>query len=118
LQLPARYKKRYRLYHKRASIIRLRPLYRNHIWAIDFAHDKLSNGKASKMLTIMEEYPRQALAVHVGIKLGSAEVLEALFPLILRYGKPEYIRSDNGPEFISATFQTWLKRVEIQPIHI
>ena len=99
-------------------MIRLRPKYPNHIWAIDFVHDKLSNGRPYKMLTVMDEYTRQALTVHVGTKLGSAEVLEALYPLIIKHGKPEYIRSDNGPEFVSATFQTWLKRVGIEPIHI
>ena len=113
LQLPARHKKRKRLYYKDASVIRLRPKYPNHIWAIDFVHDKLSNGRPYKMLTVMDKYTRQALTVHVGTKLGSAEVLEALYPLIIKHGKPEYIRSDNGPEFVSATFQTWLKRVAL-----
>jgi len=75
LQLPARHKKRKRLYHKDASVIRLRPKYPNHIWAIDFVHDKLSNGRPYKILTVMDEYTRQALTVHVGTKLGSAEVL-------------------------------------------
>lgn len=118
LQLPARHKKRKRLYHKDASVIRLRPKYPNHIWAIDFVHDKLSNGRPYKMLTVVDEYTRQALVVHVGTKLGSAEVLEALYPPILQHGKPEFIRSDNGPEFVSETFQIWLKRVGIEPIHI
>ena len=70
------------------------------------------------MLTVMDEDTRQALAVHVGTKLGSAEALEALYPLISQHGKPEHIRSDNGPEFVSEVFQTWLKRVGIAPIHI
>jgi putative transposase len=103
---------------KDASVIRLRPKYPNYIWAIDFVHDKLSNGRPYKMLTVMDDYTRQALTVHVGAKLGSAEVLEALYPLIIKHGKPEHIRSDNGPEFVSKTFQIWLKRVGIEPIHI
>lgn len=118
LQMPARHKKRKRLYHKDSSVIRLRPLYRNHIWSIDFVHDRLSNGRPYKMLTVMEEYTRYALAVYVATKLGAAEVLEALFPIILQHGKPEYIRSDNGPEFVSDIYQSWLKRVDIKPIHI
>ncbi len=118
LQLPARHKERKRLYHQDASVIRLRPKYPNHIWAIDFVHDKLSNGRSYKMLTVMDEFTRQALTVHVGTKLGSADVLEALYPLIIKYGKPAFIRSDNGPEFVSKLFQTWLKRVGIEPIHI
>ena len=70
------------------------------------------------MLTAMDEYTRKALSVHVGNKLGSAEVLEALYPLIIQHGKPEFIRSDNGPEFVSDLFQSWLKRVGVEPIHI
>jgi len=118
LQLPKRHKKRKRLYHKDSSIIRLRPLYPNHIWSIDFVHDKLSNGRPYKMLTVLDEYTRQALCVAVNIKIGSAEVLEALYSLILEHGKPEYIRSDNGPEFIAAALQEWLLKVGISPIQI
>jgi transposase InsO family protein len=118
LQLPKRHKKHKRLYHKDSSIIRLRPLYPNHIWSIDFVHDKLSNGRSYKMLTVLDEYTRQALCVHVKAKMGSADVLEALYPLIIEHGKPEYIRSDNGPEFIAAALQEWLIRVGIKPIQI
>ena len=63
LQLPQRHKKRRRLYHKDSSIIRLRPTHPNHVWAIDFVHDKLSNGRSYKMLTVLDEFTRQALAV-------------------------------------------------------
>lgn len=51
-------------------------------------------------------------------KVGSADVLEALYPLLLQRGKPTYIRSDNGPEFASETFQDWLRRVGVGPIRI
>ena len=97
LQLPKRHKKRKRLYHKDSSIIRLRPQYPNHIWSIDFVHDKLSNGRSYKMLTVLDEYTREALCVAVNTRMGSAEVLEAIYSLILKHGKPDYIRSDNGP---------------------
>ena len=118
LQLPHRHKRHKRLYHHDASIIRLRPLYPNHVWSIDFVHDKLSNGRSYKMLTVLDEYTREALSVNVATRMGSSEVLEALYPLLLRRGKPEYLRSDNGPEFSSAPFKDWLLRVRITPIHI
>ena len=70
------------------------------------------------MLTVLDEYTRQALCVAVNQKMGSAEVLEALYPLIIETGKPEYIRSDNGPEFVAAALQEWLIRVGIKPIQI
>lgn len=118
LQLPKRHKKRRRLYHKDSSVIRLRPQYQNHIWSVDFVHDKLSSGRPYKMLTVLDEYTRQALCVEVRPKMGSADVLEALYPLLLKHGKPEYIRSDNGSEFIAAALQLWLRKVGIKPIQI
>lgn len=100
LQLPDRHQKRKRLYHKESSIIRFRPQYQNHIWSIDFVHDRLSNGRPYKMLTVLDEYTREALCVTVRSSMGAQEVLDTLYLLLLKRGKPEYIRSDNGPEFI------------------
>ena len=54
------------------------------------------------MLIVLDEFTRQALCVAVNTRMGSAEVLEELYPLILKHGKPEYLRSDYGPEFIAA----------------
>jgi transposase InsO family protein len=118
LQLPHRHKRRRRLYHHDASVIRLRPLYPNHVWSIDFVDDKLSNGRPYKMLTVLDEYTREALSVKVATRMGSEEVLEALYPLLLQRGKPEYLRSDNGPEFSSAPFKDWLGQVGITSIQI
>ncbi len=70
LQLPKSHKKSKPLYHKNNSVIRLRPKYQNHIWSIDFVHDKFSKGRAYKMLTVMEEYSQQALLLSVAEKMG------------------------------------------------
>ena len=118
LQLPHRHRKRRRLYHKDSSIIRLRPTHANHIWAIDFVHDKLSNGGTYKMLTVLDEYTREALCVAARSKMNADDVLDVLHRLLMKHGKPEFIRSDNGPEFIAQHLQKWLKRVGIQPMQI
>ena len=78
LQQPQRHKKRKRLYHNDSSIIRLRPTHPNHVWSVDFVHDKLSNGRRYKMLTVLDEYTRQALAVEVGTRITAGDVLEIL----------------------------------------
>jgi len=70
------------------------------------------------MLSVLDEYSREALCVAVKPRMGNAEALEALYPLFLKHGRPELIRSDNGPEFIAENFQTWLTRVGIKPIRI
>ncbi|MEO0637919.1 MAG: DDE-type integrase/transposase/recombinase [Pseudomonadota bacterium] len=81
----------------------------------DFLHDKLSNGRTYKMLTVLDEYTRQALTVTVRIKMGANDVLEVLYPLLLRHGTPEFIRSDDGPESAAEAMQDWLRRVGISP---
>ena len=118
LQLPHRHKKRRRLYHKGSSVIRMRPTHPNHVWAIDFVHDKLSNGQSYKMLTVLDEYTREALRVAVRPKMEANDVLDVLRRLLMKHGKPEYIRSDNSPEFVAVQLQDWLKRVGIQPMQI
>ena len=118
LKLPERHKKPRRLYHKDSSVIRLRPTHANHVWAIDFVHDKLSNGRSYKMLTVLDEYTRQALCVEVKDKMNSDDVLEVMHRLLLKYGKPEFIRSDNGGEFVAEHLQEWLRKVGVTPIQI
>ena len=70
------------------------------------------------MLTVRAEHTREALCVHVRARMGSADVLEALYPLLLKHGKPDHIRSDNGPEFIAAGLQDSLSKVGIKPLRI
>lgn len=67
---------------------------------------------------MLDEYTREALSVTAAPKMGSTDVLEALYPLLLKRGRPDYIRSDNGPEFIAEALQTWLRRIGIKPIQI
>ena len=81
-------------------------------------HDKLSNGRSYKMLTALDENTRVALCVAVQSKITANDVLNALYQVLMKHGKPEFIRSDNGPEFVALHFQDWLKRVGIQPLLI
>ena len=96
----------------------MRPTHSNHIWAIDCVHDKLSNGRSYKMLTVLNEYPREALRVVVRPKMTANGVLDALHPLLMKHSKPEFIRSDNWPKFIATHLQDWLKRAGIQTLQI
>ena len=117
-QLPQHRKKRKRWCHKESSITRLRPQHSIYIWLIHFVHDKLTNGRRYKMLTVIDEYTREALCVAVKQGMNANDVLDVLFDLILKRGKPRLIRSVNSPEFIAENLQTWLKKVGIVPIQI
>ncbi|WP_299552898.1 integrase core domain-containing protein [uncultured Tateyamaria sp.] len=96
----------------------MRPTHPNHVWAINFVHDKLGNGRSYKLLTVLDEYTREALCVMVRLKMNASDVLDVMHRLLMKHGKPEFIRSDNGPEFIAPQPQDWLRRVDIQPMQI
>ena len=82
-----------------SSCIRLRPAYGNHVWAYDFVFDRTRDGRPLKLLTVVDEFTRQCLAIDVARKQSSRDVLRILAGLMLRHGIPKHIRSDNGPEF-------------------
>jgi len=79
------------------SCIRLRPEHKNHVWAYDFVFDRTHNGRSLKLLTVVDGYSRECLAVEVGRKMTSGDVLKVLARQMLQHGVSEHIRSDNGP---------------------
>ena len=118
LKVPSRQPKRGRLWLGDGSCIRLRPTHPNHVWAYDFVADRTSNSKAFRMLTIVDEYTRECLAIVVERKLNATHVLETLGELFVSRGPPEHIRSDNGPEFCAEAVKTWLKRLAVKTLFI
>lgn len=118
LKVPAKQPKRGRLYLNDGSCIRLRPLYKNHVWSYDFVSDRLHNGKKIRMLTVIDEYTRKCLAIRVGFSLKSDDVLDTLSTLFITEGVPEYIRSDNGSEFTAKITREWIGGVGVKTAFI
>lgn len=118
LKVPAKQPKRRRLHLYDGSCIRLRPCWTNHVWSYDFVKERLHNGKAFRMLTVIDEYSRRCLAIKVGYQLKSEEVLETLAELFMREGTPDYIRSDNGSEFTARSVQKWLAQLSVKTAYI
>jgi putative transposase len=118
LKVPQKQPKRGRLWLNDGSCIRLRPERRNHVWAYDFVFDRTHNGRALKLLTIVDEYTRECLAIEVARKLTARDVLRVLARLMLRHGVPAHIRSDNGPEFVAKAVREWLERLEVEALFI
>jgi transposase InsO family protein len=108
LKVPKRQPKRGRLWLNDGSCIRHRPQYRNHVWSYDFVADRTHDGRPIRMLTVIDEYTRECLAIEVARKLSSQDVLDVLRDLFVERGAPEYIRSDNGPEFTAKAVREWL----------
>lgn len=82
----------------------------NHVWAYDFIFDACANGQQLKCLAVVDEWTRECLAIEVGGGIPSSRVIESLDRLFQEHGPPAYLRSDNGPEFISQALCKWLKR--------
>ncbi len=118
LKVPKKQKKRGRLYFNDGSCVRLRPVFKNHVWSYDFVEERLHNGRKFRLLTVIDEYTRKCLKIKVGYKLRANEVLETLSELFLNEGLPDYIRSDNGSEFIAGKVQKWLKELDVKTAYI
>ena len=111
LKVPARQPKRGRLWLNDGSCVRLRPERANHVWAYDFVEDRTRDGRKIRMLNVVDEFTRECLAIRVGRRLGSADVIDVLADLFIARGTPGYIRSDNGPEFVATAVKGWINGV-------
>ena len=90
----------------------------NHVWTYDFVFDTTSDSRTLKFLTLVDEFTRECLAIKVERRLPATAVVEVLGQVFAERGVPEYLRSDNGPEFIAKTIQGWLKLRQVQMHYI
>jgi len=118
LKVPKKQPKRGRLWFNDGSCIRLRPTHRNHVWSYDFMADRTHDGRPIKILTVLDEYSRECLAIVVERGLRSDDVLDCLTELFVKHGPPEHIRSDNGSEFTARITRLWLKRLGVRTLFI
>jgi transposase InsO family protein len=111
LKVPQEQPKKGRLWLNDGSCVRLRPERRNHVWSYDFVQDRTHDGRIIRMLNIIDEFTKEALTIRVARKLNSTGVVDALTDLFILRGPPEFIRSDNGPEFIAEKVRNWVAAV-------
>jgi len=118
LKVPKKQPKKGRLWLNDGSCVRRRAEYPNHVWAYDFVHERTHDGRALKILTLVDEYTRECLTLDVRRSFKSEDVLARLAELFILRGTPAYIRSDNGPEFIARDLREWLLRVGVNTLFI
>lgn len=97
---------------------RQRADHANPVWRWDFVEDQTQNGTRFRGLTLIDEYPRQCLAVHVDWSIRAVDAIGGVEAAMARYGTPEHLRSDNGPEFIAYAIQDWLGSQQVKAIYI
>lgn len=91
---------------------------RNHVWSYDFIYERTHDEKQLRLLTIIDEYTRECLAIRTARRLSSKDVITTLAKLFVRKGVPENIRSDNGPEFTAKAIRGWLQRLGVKTLFI
>ena len=80
----------------------------NQVWSYDFVFDHCANGQQLKCLTVTDEFTKEGLAIDVDGRIRSARVIEVLSRLVSARGAPDFLRSDNGPEFVSKALLSWV----------
>ena len=118
LKVPSKQPKRSRLWLSDGSCVRLRAERANHVWSYDFVEDRTHEGRKYRMLNIIDEFTHECLAIRIDRKLNSTAVIDVLSDLFILRGVPEYVRSDNGPEFIAKAVQDWIKAVGAKTAYI
>ena len=118
LKVPQKQKKRGRLYLNDGSCIRLRPCWKDHVWAYDFVADRLICGTKIRFLTVVDEYTRECLALRVDYGLRADDVMDVLTDLFITRGIPDHIRSDNGSEFTAKSIRNWLPKLGVKTLYI
>jgi putative transposase len=118
LKVPQRQPKRGRLWLTDGSCVRLRPERPNHVCPYDFMTDRTHDGKAVRLLTVLDEFTRECLAILVARRLTADDVLATLTELFITRGCPDYLRSDNGPELCAKVVRGWLHWLGVQTLFI
>jgi putative transposase len=118
LKVPQKQKPRGRLWLNDGSCVRLRPEHQNHVWSYDFVSTFTQDGRTVRMLNLIDEHTRECLAIHVRRRINSANLIDVLADAMIEHGIPEYIRSDNGPEFVAKELRKWLARTGAATLYI
>jgi transposase InsO family protein len=118
LKVPHKQPKRGRLWLNDGSCIRLRAERPNHVWSYDFVEDRTHDGRKYRLLTVLDEFTHESLAIRVERRLRAIDVIDVLSDLFLLRGVPGHIRSDNGPEFVAASVRDWIAAVGARTAYI
>jgi transposase InsO family protein len=96
----------------------LRPQHRNHVWSYDFVEAQTHDGRKVRLMTLIDEFTRECLAIRVARRINSFGVIETMADVMLERGVPEHIRSDNGPEMTAKVVRDWFARLGAKTLYI
>jgi putative transposase len=127
------HKRVYRIYRELALNLRIKPRKRlvrekpetlqvpeqiNESWSMDFMHDQLADGRSYRLFNVIDDFNREGLGIEIDFSLPTERVIRSLNRIIEWRGKPQAIRCDNGPEYISNALLAWAEKQTIRIEHI
>jgi len=118
LKVPNKQRKKRRWGCSANGASRRRARHRNQVWSYDFIEDQTADGKKLKMLPIIDEFSRECLTIEVERNITARDVVETLAYLFELRGAPEFVRSDNGPEFVAQAVKEWLASAQVDTLYI
>jgi putative transposase len=118
LKVPRKQRKKRRWGGSANGAARRRAQRPNHVWSYDFIEDQTADGRKLKILPIVDEFTRECLTIEVERSFTAKDVVETLKFLFELRGAPDYLRSDNGPEFIAEAVKTWLAESGVNTLYI
>lgn len=118
LKVTKKQRKKRRLGHSGNSSQRQRAQHRNQVWSYDFVMDQTADGRRLKLLPVLDEYTRECLTIEVERRMTAQDVVATLRYLFELRGAPQFLRSDNGPEFIAEAVKAWLKESGVSTLYI
>jgi transposase InsO family protein len=118
LKVPKKQRPRGRLWLNDGSCVRLRPERPRHVWSYDFVSAQTHDGRSVRLLTLIDEFTRQCLAIRVARRFNAFGVIETLADAMLKHGIPVHIRSDNGPEMTAKVVREWLAQIGSKTLFI
>ena len=118
LKVPGKKGRRKRLGDSENGCLRRKAEHINHVWSYDFVSDQTADGRRLKLLVVLDEYTRESLTIEVARRIKAQDVLATLEYLFTLRGAPQYLRSDNGPEFVAEAIQTWLQQSGVGTLYI
>jgi putative transposase len=118
LQVPHKAHKRRRCGDSKNGCTRKKAQYPNHVWTYDFLYDQTEDGRRLKILPVVDEFTRECLTLEVERRMEAQDVIGVLEYLFALRGSPRYLRSDNGPEFVSKRIKGWLAERKTGPLFI
>jgi len=93
-------------------------MHANHVWSYDFVSARTHDGRSVRILNLIDEHTRECLMIRAERRWSSAKVIGALADVMVWKGVPEYLRSDNGPEFVAKDLRRWLADTGAKTLYI